>query len=188
MNEEKKLTDEEIVKALEICSDVMSTNYDASKCKKCPYFLKKIDCVERSEKDWLDLIHRLQDENERLTKERNEYKGLYETMYRKWSDLCDKEFNCDALRKEKNEYFDKAVELQKQVDELKEERQTLVDKYNKADEAVDYWCEKYKQAVKDTAKEILKWLLGKAYVNKCIDLHINEVKVKFRENYGVEVE
>ena len=83
---------------------------------------------------------------------------------------------------------DENAELQKQVDELKEERQTLVDKYNKADEAVDYWCEKYKQAVKDTAKEILKWLLGKAYVNKCIDLHINEVKAKFRGDYDVEVE
>jgi hypothetical protein len=37
----------------------------------------------------------------RLTEERNKYKGLYETMYRKWSDLSDKEFNCEALRKEK---------------------------------------------------------------------------------------
>lgn len=68
-------------------------------------------------------------EIERLTEERNKYKGLYETMYRKWSDLQDKEFNCEALRKEKNEYFDKAVELQKQVDEYKDkiEQGTLIE-------------------------------------------------------------
>lgn len=69
------------------------------------------------------------EEIERLTEERNKYKGLYETMYRKWSDLQDKEFNCEALRKEKNEYFDKAVELQKQVDEYKDkiEQGTLIE-------------------------------------------------------------
>lgn len=179
MIEEKELTDDKLVKALEICSDVMSTNYDASKCKKCPYFLKKIDCVERSEKDWLGLIHRLQDENERMTEEIDQRRNMMQRM------------DCNYATELK-----KNAELQKQVDELKEERQTLVDKYNKADEAVDYWCEKYKQAVKDTAKEILQdlykiaeaeHLCGLPNPNKG-KLPSKMLKVWAKERYGVEVE
>lgn len=59
---EKKLTDEEIEKALEACMS-------GKGCEACPYFENGIDCVRRSEKDTLDLIHRLQDENKRLTEE-----------------------------------------------------------------------------------------------------------------------
>jgi hypothetical protein len=55
--EEKKLTDEEIVKALECCAN-------DEMCRGCPYFIKKIDCgCRRSEKDYLDLIHHLQSMN-----------------------------------------------------------------------------------------------------------------------------
>ena len=184
--EEKKITDEEIIMAL----------------KKQPAY----DTVLWLEKginatDILDLIHRLQSENERLndmkftqehcdlykenewikaelkkelaeheeftqkakaeierlTEERNKYKELYETMYRKWSDLSDKEFTCEALRKEKNEYFDKAVELQQQVDELKEERDTYKNAVSNESEAYDLgYAMGYDIAVKDTAKEILQ--------------------------------
>ena len=58
---EKKLTDEEIVKALECC-------VKGETCTTCPYFIKGIDCVyhRRAEGNALDLIHRLQAENEEL--------------------------------------------------------------------------------------------------------------------------
>ena len=146
--EEKKLTDEEIVKALECCAV-------GRKCGECPYCIKKIDCLlgQRAEVDWLDLIHRLQDENERLTKEKDKYKGLYEIMYRKYSDLQHKEFNFDALRKQRDEYLDKALELQKQVDELK----------IKTCPNADYCGGRIQQAVKDTAKEIFD------EINSCIE-------------------
>ena len=64
---EKKLTDEEIVKGLEWCC------YKASKqgCVGCAYCETVNDDIRcRMKKmlfDTLDLIHRLQDENERLT-------------------------------------------------------------------------------------------------------------------------
>ena len=49
---EYKLSDEEIVKALEFCIE--------STCDKCPYFKKKIDCAGgRQEQDCLELINRL---------------------------------------------------------------------------------------------------------------------------------
>lgn len=67
--EKKKLTDEEIVKALECCAMISVNPYLRGECIDCPYFQKHIDCVEgkRGERDFIDLIHRLQDENARLT-------------------------------------------------------------------------------------------------------------------------
>lgn len=72
--EEKKLTDEEIVNALEICSIEVEV-HDKDDCKECPYFIKKIDCVtgKRTEKDTLDLIQRQKAEIERLTEEVSTY-------------------------------------------------------------------------------------------------------------------
>ena len=69
--EEKKLNDEEIVKALETCMS-------GKGCEVCPYFENGIDCVRRSEKDTLDLIHRLQSEIERLTEENRQ---IFDKIY-----------------------------------------------------------------------------------------------------------
>lgn len=52
--EEKKLTDEEIVQALECCVQ------EDDNCNECPYHKKKIKCYfGRHESDCLDLIRRL---------------------------------------------------------------------------------------------------------------------------------
>ena len=65
--EEKKLTDEEVIEALACC-------VKGETCTTCPYFIKRIDCVyqRRAESDALDLIHRLQAENEQLKDEKEE--------------------------------------------------------------------------------------------------------------------
>ena len=236
---EKKLNDEEIVKALEICAIEVDI-HDKDDCKECPYFMKKIDCVtgQRSEKDILALIHRLQErvfdyenlerqakklelENieqkagiERLTEERYKYKELYETMYRKYSDLSHEEFYCMVLEKEKNEYLDKALELQKQVDELKEKimnlKSAMIDRVARKSydsllttiEDVDEifgdayeseFNEHLGQAIKDTAKEILQDEKEKVtlhmneagnWVNALDEDYIDELA----NRYGVEVE
>ena len=52
-----KLTDSEIVKALEQC-EIQQT------CSYCPYF-EKLGCKKRLYKDTLNLINRLQEENKR---------------------------------------------------------------------------------------------------------------------------
>lgn len=65
--EEKKLTDEEIVKALDNC---VNGDYK-TKCKGCPYD-EKADYCKVMDRDTLDLIHRLQGEIERLTREKTE--------------------------------------------------------------------------------------------------------------------
>lgn len=207
--EEKKLTDEDIIKALECCSETTA-------CDKCPYFISKIDCVskQRSEKDYLDLIHRLQDENERLTEENEILKGN--------PPMCVGRSNGKTIRA-KLLAFDKMKEqnseLRKQVDELKEENGKLVtigngfalernnlreelDELKKSGNGVlltslykkqaddhkrglsvqrAYWKKKVEQSVKDTAKEIADWL-----VNTESDKE-NLAKI-IKEHYGVEVE
>ena len=61
--EEKKVTDEEIVKALECCS---KNNPD---CDNCPCSVGGGSLCRQPEQQALDIIHRLQDENKRLTEE-----------------------------------------------------------------------------------------------------------------------
>ena len=58
---EKKLTDEEAIEALACC-------VKGETCTTCPYFIKRIDGVyhRRAEGDALDIIRRLQSENEEL--------------------------------------------------------------------------------------------------------------------------
>ena len=128
--DKKELTDEEIVKALEICAK-------DGWCRECPYKLKNIDCGigQRSENDYLDLIKRQKAEIERLTEENctlrteigNE-RRYYENAYSKACQL-------------ENDKF----ELQKQVDELKSAYKDLIETCRNCDTT---------KAVKDTAKEI----------------------------------
>lgn len=58
--EEKKLTDEQVLKALQICVDEGS-------CSDCPYRINNIECCGSIEKDSLAIINSLQAENKRLS-------------------------------------------------------------------------------------------------------------------------
>ena len=66
--EEKKLTDEEVVKALKCCSK----SWDCNNCKRDKENNNRFICSENLLKDCLDLIHRLQAENEQLKDEKEE--------------------------------------------------------------------------------------------------------------------
>jgi hypothetical protein len=92
--EENKLTDEEIVKVLECCTERCLC------CDECP-LREDSWCSNKVLPMGIDLIKRLQAENERLTEEANE-----ETI--KFIDICTENL---LLRKNNRE-------LQKQVDEL----------------------------------------------------------------------
>lgn len=57
---DKKLTDNEIIKALEICSrGIMFSKHD---CKKCPYY-GELCCERKLKENALDLINRLQEKD-----------------------------------------------------------------------------------------------------------------------------
>ena len=109
----------------------------------------------------IDLIHRLQDENERLTKE--------------------KSFATHKMMESKA----KAVELQKQVDELTDKLGKVlstvgIDEY-KQSKAIE-------QAVKDTAKEILKTIkLNGTFGYGGYVIYDSTIE-RIAERYGVEVE
>lgn len=139
MNEEKKLTDEEIVKDIERSTGM-------------PSYWKKIV---------LDLIHRLQDENERLTEELKEEKVWYSELYQS------------------------KAELQEQVDELLNRR--IEPKIFQCHADTLETCPKVEQAVKDTAKEILT-KIDCLYNAQDLGLAILDFSHWIEERYGVEVE
>lgn len=206
--EEKKLTDDTEIN-VGMIETALKCWRGKKACDLCVYDDRAMQdsertCINLVAEDALDIIHRSQRKNEiqrkiieyqnglpdlveqqkaeieRLTEERNEYKGLYETMYRKWSDLSDKEFNCDALRKEKNEYFDKAVELQKQADELKAENTEL---HKEHTILIAGSILQKQDIVKETAKEICLKII------KDQPQPIKEKWVEwFKKEYGIEVE
>ena len=197
---EKKLTDEEIVKALE------NTRITLDELKEDDDDYEKLLLIKKITNCSLDLIRRLQDEKkelqesadlfsdfngklnaiiaeqkaeiERLKEEKAFYKEKSSTLSEDYESL---KKDTDRLEFRLSDERVKNAELQKQVDELKGKICELVaDKGN--------LVVKVKQTVKDTAKEILTELIEKAHSNGCIDLTVNEVKAWFREDYGVEVE
>jgi chromosome segregation ATPase len=179
--EEKKLTDDEIVKALGwIAGQYISyIDYDEDKCK-----LLFVD-------DILDLIHRLQVEIDRLNdmkftqehcdlyKENERLKAVlkreladHEAFTKKANEEIERltakyrnlEINYNATWEDYRKYEVKNAELQKQVDELKAENAILNKQVDRKDKAIvremNIGYENERQTVKDTAKEIFEKLLG----------------------------
>lgn len=198
--EEKKLTDEEIVKELEHC---LNGDYK-TKCNGCHYDKSKGYCQDM-DRDALDLIKRLQSENEILQKENERLKKF--ELYR-IKKTKEQEVEIERLTKDKSfatrkmmESKAKAVELQKKVDELKEENNRYAEVFGMVGKdfytvEVGEW-EKVKsgvkdmiqQSVKNTAKKIFQGLESMAnngvYQGK---LTVQQMRVFFKEQYGVEVE
>lgn len=198
--EEKKLTDGKSMFNY-VANDILG--------QVKPLYLRK-----RIVTEIFDLIHRLQGENaeqkvqiERLTEDRNQLalcnKGLQDGINEYQAD------NAELGRKN--------AELQKQVDELKDERENMqaeilrfedmkftqehCDLYDE-NEALKQWLKRLnadleyeknwgkiqaKQAEKDTAKEILGVILAKEF-EKGDYLTDDELHELFKERYGVEVE
>ena len=206
--EEKKLTDEEIVKSLEYCANGGNCQRGQCSFTKHQEHGRKNFCFGYGSECALDLIHRLQDENEGLKehgqilinslhKTIDEQKAEIErlTEENEYLDMCGKQFLADYQKCEIEN-----SELQEQVDELKEryleeskERCEFEQKYKKIQHAYNiglgvqssHWGKKVQQAEKDTAKEILKIAVD-FYDGKDIDgdLFLGTL----RERYGVEVE
>ena len=95
-----KLTDEQIIKALECCSkDRALTTKDC--LHECPYF-NVLNCQRNCMRDALDLINRLQAENERL-KETNKNMSAY-VKGNNWGLVSFVEF-CNNLKAEAYKEF-----------------------------------------------------------------------------------
>lgn len=102
------MTDNEIIKALELCSVV------PQQCSQCPYYGRK-DCVADSAKDAIDLIRRQQETINELPKGSKDCKDCAGCT--QW--LCE----CANVRAE---VCDRVVE---QLEEMEKVHQKSLDKY-----------------------------------------------------------
>ena len=94
------MTDNEIVKALECCK----YEYD-TKCDLCCYnFYSRTGCRSELRRNALDLINRLQAENERLTQDKKTMSAdmisLHNDLKSEKEVVCDKHFKIARLTKE----------------------------------------------------------------------------------------
>jgi hypothetical protein len=149
------MNDNEIIKALECCS-IRNTN-----CKECPYFHKK-DCVE---KDALDLINRLQKENDDL---------FFKLQGVMWS--VDKWLDGDELKQDE---VNRAITMREKTLQITEELQAEIERLREGmyfeRERVDNIPNLLRQAKSEAYKELAEKLyerieqnsqFGFAYVTK----------------------
>ena len=159
MSEEKKMTDEEIVKALE--KDCLHDIY-TSDCETCPLFDEA--CSKILPKAIKELI-------QRLLREIAEQKTKIERLTKENSNVISMN---DALYREK-------AELQKQVDELENRFE------NKACCNMSENCSMVQQAVKYTAREILTELKNTRFHKGTLTYDFEMALNKIAEKYSVEV-
>lgn len=203
--EEKKLTDVEIVKALECTAGITQVD-----CDNCPFLINKFCSDTELATATLDLINRQKAEIERLT-EREKFLGNAwhtsiehtKTVERglKASEARNAELKKQVEKlKEENEYLDIVAKqvladyqtVQVQVDELEKElgKAYEIERANIQAEIADagtscHWCKNV--TVKDTAKEI--W--NRAYKTACNtrgEITEKSIKDQAKRYYGVEVE
>ena len=175
---EKKLTDDEIVKALECCT----INYPS--CEGCPLY-NDINCATKATENAVDLIHRLRDENEGLKKLVKVLEDVKETL------LGERKEQKAKIERQDKEYIEldlEARELRTKVDELtafKNEAisMSLYGKGRKDGEEVGY-----QQAVKDTAREIYDKVEEIWIHCPTICVLAQRIEKWIKERYGVEVE
>lgn len=180
LNEERKLTNEELLKALDICYNDVHCSVD------CPYFNLngKNFCQDKElYKDLKRIVleHSEQKaEIERLTEWKDKLQDAKDELEQQLIDTGFKEY-CEENKRLTGEN----AELQKQVNELTEKLGKVLSGI-KADELLV--AKGIEQAVKDTAKEIYDYI-------KSIEEHglptscVGEwVKNRLKERYGVEVE
>ena len=187
---EKKLTDKEIVTALEICKSSKSCRKETG----CP-LRDCINCHTELAKRVLDLIHRLQSENENLKAAVKIHVMDIDELHKEREKRVEEVYpdfmqDYKIMRDELNSTMSENAELQKQVDELKERLRLAYEECEDELEELFEQCKKDReQAVKDTAKEILQ------SVGDIVDDGDDRFKYKdyqwhkrLCERYGVEVE
>lgn len=185
MSEEKKLTDEEKI-GLDIVS--LLVEFDEmgfAPTTTCPY---PEEYAQRWKKALINKIHRLQSENKTLKselrkecEEHEEFTVKAKAEIERLTELVKSVSDLYLARTTVLEDFrEKNAELQKQVDEQKERIRDLITDCDN--------CPLPRQAVKDTAKEILTELYETKFKMFSDDLiYADNIKV-FAKKYGVEVE
>ena len=187
--EEKKLTDEEIVKALECLvkdgvyyggvvhlSDILALVHRLQ--DEIAEYERKFDDGELVSKEWHDeqVLHD-REEIERLTEENKHLDKLLGEKRLDELTVARQIVAQNCVLNEEN------AELQKQVDELKSRKiEPLIVKCPSLET-----CPKVEQAVKDTAKEIIAFVEDKDKKAGKFSIYRN-LLCELKERYGVQVE
>lgn len=170
--EEKKLTDEELKKAFFILRHGSSEGLSE--------YVKAVLAIESEYNRQKAEIERLKDENiEQRDIHFKNLCGYKDEIARLNAKYLNLEINYNAVWEDFRKYEVENAELQKQVDELKDERENMQAEIMETEEL-------RLQAVKDTAKEICDLILehwGKKQFVEC-----DWLRVAISEKYGVEVE
>lgn len=174
--EEKKLTDEEIVKALGNCENLVA-------CEGC--LLKPQGCIGLA----LDLIHRLQADNIQLKCDtyKTSWKGKFLEAKKEIERLTEElDLANETIDRNNKRYERMSIERQKALDRVDCLEDALLDKIRRNEEIITAIKQAEQQAVKDTAKEILQ-TIKRAKENG--QIHYNEAfMITAQKAYGVEVE
>jgi hypothetical protein len=104
------MTDNEIIKALEICGKgIMFSKHD---CKKCPYYVE-LNCETKCKQNALDLINRQKAEIERFERENknafDKWKRLDERTKERYADLYE-EAKCVVRADAVKEFAERLIE------------------------------------------------------------------------------
>ena len=173
--EEKKLTDEEIIKALDICT---TADDDMDCTDDCPMYEWNY-CTVKLMRYACDLIHRLQAENETLKS--NKF-GMWKVKFFKAQEEIEA---WKAKSRELEQSWEIASsneeKLRKQADELKGQNEWLTNENTYLKQCADAFLGDYKNSVKDTAKEILQ-IIKEEYG------YIGNLERIIAERYGVDID
>lgn len=168
----KELTDEEIVKALEICK-----TSSIKGCDGCPF--DTLSYCDEITINALNLINRQKAEIERLTEERKTA-NMHDLMYwfNAYKECAD---DCEKYVIEASDNKAECIRLQKQVDELKEERENMQTEIIATEE-------KRLQAVKDTAEKYYRKMRTALGILCFGNNKIHKENGEIAKEFGVEVE
>lgn len=112
---ERKFTDEEVIKALELCYTPKGTSYT---CAKCPFHELRALCKVERDRAALDLINRQRAEIERLQKYNTDVafkhyndgiKEFAERLKEKMNNLSRMEYHCDPYFLVSKDFIDKTA-------------------------------------------------------------------------------
>ncbi len=157
---DKKLTDSEIVKALECCIG----DTDGKDCFGCPLY-EIDDCQAHLNLAALDLINRLQAENERLKEEKSKLENKIDEIYPLVMQLP------NAMQQAKAESYKECIDKVKNI--ICENTYPDFDKNGKA---VNIWKSR---AYKDI-DNLLKELVGENNETRCVSVEL------YRQNFRVD--
>ena len=194
---EKKLTDEEIAKAI-----LQSIEYS----KTITYFDEWGNCKAIMMTDILDLIHRLQDENnqiksnkfaswklkffnlkDELKKELAEHEEFTKKAKAEIERLTEElDLANETIDRNNKRYERVSIERQKALDRVDYLEDALLDKIRRNEELITAIKQAEQQAVKDTAKEICALILE--HWEKKQFVECDWLRVAISEKYGVEVD